>query len=273
VFNGAQQVPYKLPEHKTRSTWKSDSSPGSNGYNEILFEDLAGRELVYVQAQKNLRKLVKNDETITVGRNRRKLVKADETETVGGNRTEVTGANRAEITRKKRTTIVGGDHIELVKGSHAARTDGDMLLRVGGDQHLIVKAGRMELVGGDSHLRIQGDHREQVDKTKSLTAGGLQVKVEKSHALATGKEIHLKAGSALVIEAAEDLTLKGPGGFIRIDSSGVVIKGKLVKINSGGSAGSGSGAKPKKPKKPKDVEIDEMEAPPPDDVGKTGLGQ
>ena len=28
VFNANQPVPYKLPEHKTRSTWKSDSSPG-----------------------------------------------------------------------------------------------------------------------------------------------------------------------------------------------------------------------------------------------------
>ncbi len=56
-----QRVPYKLPEHKTRSTWKSDSSPGSNGFNEIMFEDPKESELVYVQAQKNLRKLVKND--------------------------------------------------------------------------------------------------------------------------------------------------------------------------------------------------------------------
>jgi type VI secretion system secreted protein VgrG len=273
VFNQSQQVPYKLPEHKTRSTWKSDTSPGSNGFNEIMFEDLAGKELVYVQAQKNLRKLVKNDETITVGNNRRKLVKNDETETVGGNRTEVTRGSRTEITKGKRTTIIGGDKIELVKGSDTGRTEGDLLLRVGGDQHVIVKAGKMELVEGDSHLRIQGDHKEQVDKTTSLTLGGLQVKVGKSHALETGKEIHFKAGSALVFEAADELTLKGPGGFICIDSGGVTIKGTLVKINSGGSAGSGSGASPEKPEKPKDIDVDEPEAPEPDDVGKTGLAQ
>ncbi len=29
VFNATQRVPYKLPDHKTRSTWKSDSSLGS----------------------------------------------------------------------------------------------------------------------------------------------------------------------------------------------------------------------------------------------------
>jgi type VI secretion system secreted protein VgrG len=273
VFNSAEQVPYKLPEHKTRSTWKSDSSPGSGGFNEILFEDLAGRELVYVQAQKNLRKLVKNDETITVGRHRKKLVKADETETTVGNRTEVTNGGRTEITKGKRTTIIGGDRIELVKGGATSRTEGDLMLRVGGDQHVIVMGDTMDLVEGDSHARVKGNHREQVDKTKSIKAKGLQVKVEKSHALATGKEIHFKAGSALVFEAADDITLKGPGGFIRIDSSGVIIKGKLVKINSGGSAGSGSGAKVAKPKEPKDIDVDEPAAPDPDDVGKTGLAQ
>src|SRR5262249_25665039 len=80
VFNKANPVPYRLPQHKTRSTWKSRSSPGGNGFNELMFEDLAGRELVYVQAERDLRKLVKNDETITVGNDRQKLVKNDETE-------------------------------------------------------------------------------------------------------------------------------------------------------------------------------------------------
>ena len=47
MFNAKNPVPYKLPEHKTRSTWKSDSSLGSNGYNEILFEDLPAIPLWY----------------------------------------------------------------------------------------------------------------------------------------------------------------------------------------------------------------------------------
>jgi hypothetical protein len=42
--------------------------------------------------------------------------------------------------------------------------------------------------------------------------------VGKNHASPPAQEIHLPAGTALVIEAAQDLTLKGPGGFIRIDA-------------------------------------------------------
>jgi hypothetical protein len=55
--------------------------------------------------------------------------------------------------------------------------------------------------------------------------------------LSAGGEVHVKAGGAVVIEGVEDLTLRGPGGFIRIDAMGVTIVGTLVNINSGGMPG------------------------------------
>jgi len=273
VFNNKNPVPYKLPDHATRSTWKSDSSLGSNGFNEIMFEDLKGSELVYMQAEKNLRKLVKNDETITVVNNRAKLVKGNETETTAGNRTEVTGKNRTEITDKDRTTVIGGTFSKLVKNDEIEHTLGDHLVRVGKDQHVIVEQTRRELVKGNSHLRVKGCRSEQIDQTQSLSVGGdQQEKVGGSHLLEAGQEIHLKAGTALVIEAP-DVTFKGAGGFVRIDAGGVTIKGTLVKINSGGSAGSAADAAPGGPEKPREAKIDEPAKPEPDDVSKTGLKQ
>jgi type VI secretion system secreted protein VgrG len=46
------------------------------------------------------------------------------------------------------------------------------------------------------------------------------------------------------------LCLKGPGGFITIDPSGVSIQGMLVKINSGGAQMSGSPAQTQDPTAP-----------------------
>jgi type VI secretion system secreted protein VgrG len=274
VYNAKNPVPYKLPDHKTRSTWKTDSSPGSNGFNEILFEDLAGQELVYVQAQKNLRRLVKNDETITIGNDRQKLVKRNETETTQGDRIEVTAGNRTEITDKNRVTIISGDLGKLVKGSETERIGGDHLLTVDQDQHLIVKKTKRERVEKSSHLTVVQAYNQQIGGTHSISVGGDQEeKVGKNHALETGAELHLKAGTALVIEAVSDLTLKGPGGFVRIDASGVTIVGIMVKINSGGSPGSGSPASPAGADKPKEAEVPEPAKPTPDDVSKTGLAQ
>ena len=270
VFNKTNPVPYPLPQHKTRSTWKSRSSPGGDGFNEIMFEDLAGRELVYVQAEKDLRKLVKNDETITVGNDRQKLVKGNETEVVGANRTEVTYANRTEIDRQDKTTAIEGTRRDLVRGDAIERVEGDCLLNVGGDQHLTVVGVKRELVEKDSHLMVKGDRNEQVGGTYGLTAGSHQIACG-SQAVGAGSTIHLKAGAMIVIEAP-DITIKAPGGFIRLDGGGVTISGTLVKINSGGAPGvlgTGGGGNPEKPK---EAQVDEPPAPAPDDVSKTLLG-
>jgi len=274
VFNAKQAVPYKLPDHKTRSTWKSDSSLGSGGFNEIMFEDLRGKELVWIQAQKNLRKLVKNDEFITVGHNRQKLVKNNETEYTGVDRVEVTGHDRTEITGNDRTTIIGAHSFKLVMADEMERTNGKLVTYIGDDQHIVVKQTRRERVEGNSHFHVEGKRNEKIDGSVSVIVGkDRHEKVKENHALEVGKEIHVKAGSALVLEAVQDLTLKGPGGFVRIDASGVTIKGTLIRINSGGSPGSGSGAKPEEPDVADEAAFEIPKAPEPDDVSVTGIRQ
>ena len=208
VFNAAQVLPYKLPDHKTRSTWKSNSSMGGGGFNEIMFEDLAGKELVYEQAEKNRRRLVKNDETITIGHDRQKLVQNDEYE----------------------------------------RTLGNLKVYVGKDQDLVVKQDKRERVEGNSHLKVWGKRNQKIEGNQSLTVKGDRHEViGQNHALAVSQQLHVAAGTQLVLEAGQDLTIKGPGGFIRIDAGGVTIRGTVVRINSGGSPGSGKGAQPEAP--------------------------
>jgi type VI secretion system secreted protein VgrG len=269
VFNAANPVPYILPQHQTRSTWKSRSSPGGDGFNEIMFEDLAGQELVYVQAQKDLRKLVKNDETITVGNDRQKLVKGNETEVVEVNRTEVTRGNRTEITRRDRTTAIEGNRRELVRGVDIERVERDRLLYVGNDQHVMVVGVKRERVEKDSHYLIEGDRNEQVGGTYGLTAGSHQIACG-SQAVGAGT-IHLQAAAKIVIEAPE-VTIKSSGNFIVINSGGVTINGSEVLINSGGAAGNLGTGGGGNPEKPKEAVVEEPPAPTPDDVSKTGLG-
>ncbi len=63
VYNANNTVPYALPDNKTRSTLKTNSSTGGGGFNEIRFEDKAGSEEVFFQAQKDYNKVVVNNET------------------------------------------------------------------------------------------------------------------------------------------------------------------------------------------------------------------
>ncbi len=269
VFNAQNPVPYPLPEHRTRSTWKSCSSPGGGGFNEIMFEDLAARELFWIQAERDLRRLVKNDETITVGRDRQKLVKRNETEVVNGTRTEVTLQDRTEVTHGDRTTVVRGNREVLVKRDAVLRVEGDRVIYVGGDQHLMVMGTKRERVERDRHVLVRGNRSEQVGGTYGLTAGSHQIACG-SQAVGAGT-IHLQAASKIVIEAP-DVTLKAAGGFIHIHGGGVEIKGATVKINSGGSAGSLGGGGGGHPEKPIEAKVDLPTIPAPDDVSATRLG-
>ena len=70
LYTQGQPVPFGLPAKKTQSGWKSNSTGGGGGYNEIMFEDRSGEELVRVQAEKDMDTLIKHDETRTVRNDR-----------------------------------------------------------------------------------------------------------------------------------------------------------------------------------------------------------
>jgi uncharacterized protein involved in type VI secretion and phage assembly len=50
LYTGNNKPPYPLPAEKTKSTIKSESSLGGGGFNELRFEDLKGREEIFLHA-------------------------------------------------------------------------------------------------------------------------------------------------------------------------------------------------------------------------------
>ncbi|MEZ4294318.1 MAG: type VI secretion system tip protein TssI/VgrG [Polyangiaceae bacterium] len=114
LHNGPAQVPHRLPQNKTVSTWKSCSSPAGGGFNELRFEDAKGREHVYVQAEKDLDTLVKNDEMGAVGHDRTRVVQHDETVAVGHDSTRVVGFNSIDSTGQNRVSHVGVSQVSAV---------------------------------------------------------------------------------------------------------------------------------------------------------------
>jgi type VI secretion system secreted protein VgrG len=239
VFNAVASTPYKLPEHKTRTVWRSQSSPGGDGFNELMFEDAAGEELVLMRAQKDHVREVLNDESISVSNNRSKTVAVDETETVGGNRKESISGDRVMTIGQNQRLSINHDESVLVKGSSRGKVEGAAMRVIVGDSDRITAGVERTWSKSDRHDRVGGDRREKVDgKASSTVLGAMHASVGTVYTLAAGDEVHLAAGSSCVIECP-DITLRSDGGFVRIDASGVTIKGTKVFINSGGNAGSG----------------------------------
>ena len=69
LYNTLAPVPYKLPDNKSRSVWRTNTYPGGGGANEIYFEDAKGKEVVSVLAERDMHELIKHDRSVVVGRN------------------------------------------------------------------------------------------------------------------------------------------------------------------------------------------------------------
>ncbi|TVQ55910.1 MAG: type VI secretion system tip protein VgrG [Phycisphaerales bacterium] len=227
VYNADQTVPYELPNNKTRSTIKSRTTKDGGGFNEIRFEDKKDEEQIFIHAEKDQDVRIKNDSREYVGNDRHMVVKNNQQELVENNK-----------------------HLRI-KGNHEEKIDGSMRLTIGeGDetQEIVLKGDRLEHIQDNCHQDIGGDRVDRIGGDHSLDiAGSMDEKVGDRHAVDAGQEIHLKAGMKVILEAGTQLSIKGPGGFVSIDASGVTIQGNMVKINSGGAAGSGSGASPASP--------------------------
>src|SRR5690606_38316792 len=90
---------YDLPANKTRMVLRSNTHK-VQGFNEITFEDEAGKENQFFHAQKDRTERVLNDRTKRIDRH--------EVASVGGNRTvEVSGNQKHEIGGSV-NTVIGG---------------------------------------------------------------------------------------------------------------------------------------------------------------------
>ncbi len=226
VYHGTNKPPYELPKDKTKSTVKSNSSPGSGGSNEIRFEDKKGSEEVYVHAEK--------DENIVVGNDKSENVGHDETITIGNNRTESVGVNETLSVGQNRSRQVGQNETVTVAVARTHTVGANEAITVGAAQEVTVGAARALTVGASQATTIGSSHSVKVGENESVQVG-------KNKTLEAGDQIVSKTGQASIsmkkdgkIEiSGQDVTFKTAAGKIHINAGGIItIKGSMVKINT-----------------------------------------
>ena len=235
VYNADQMPHYNPEEHKTRTYFKTNSSPGGDGFNELFFEDKADEEMIFLHAEKNYDRRVKNHSTEHIGGNMHLIVGNDEADEGGEVEIDI---------EKKLMRSVGADGIEFTN-------EGD----------------EKKLTEGSQHLSVSGDWNAVANNISAEAKMDTNSKAGMNYAMEAGMNMHIKAGMALVIESGMQLTLKVGGNSVVIDPAGVsitssalvTINGTMVNINSGpGSpAGSGSGCSPATPEEPEAAEPNE----------------
>ncbi len=232
VYNATNMPPYGLPANKTQSGIKTRSSKQGDAaaFNELRFEDKKGSEEVYLHAQKDFKRKVENDDTLEVDHDQKITVTNDRSLTVekGHETIKIDAGNRT-------TTIAKGDETLTVSKGSRTVTVGE-----GNDVHTVSKGDRTVTVdkGNDTHTVGAGDRVVNVDKgndTLTVKMGDETVNVKKgNYSLKLGLgDVTVKADAGKVtIQAMQSIELKVGANSIKIDNTGVTIKGTMVKAQA-----------------------------------------
>lgn len=238
--NNATHVPsFSMPNEKTRSGFRTLSSPGGGGFNELSFSDVRDAEQVYLHAQRDHDEVVLRNHTALVGVDEHTRVGHDQRIEVGNDRTEIVGGDRTER--------VAGEQVERIGGSSEARIEGDHTVRVMGtqyttslDAHGLVRRDAYRDVLGSDHCKVQGASRLFVKGDASTRMEGNCTTVVGKHDAPRTYVVHAE-GRAVIqsselteISSEKELVLRVGATRIRITEERIELTGKSgITLRSG----------------------------------------
>ena len=172
LFHREHPVPYELPAHKTRSVFKSLSSPGGGGYNELRIEDRKGQEQIFVHAQRDWDENIEHDQKIRVGHQRHDTVEAN---------------SYSEFKAEEHRTTHAERKVEVRASDH---------LTVANDQHLKIASGQFVEAGQEIHLSSGLKVVLEAGAELTLKGGGSFLKLDASGVTLSGANVRVNSGGS-----------------------------------------------------------------------------
>ena len=258
LFNGDNKQPQKLPADATRAVlYRGLSVPGNKGKNEISCEDRAGKEEIFVHAQKDLNEKVLHNHSATVGANQSYSVGANQSFSVGANQSISVGANRT-------VSVKGDENISITNSRHENVDDGESVTVTGGRSHTVAsKDDALSVAAGNRSVTVALEHKlhaktvvEEAETTVDINAGtsitihhggdailalstGLAtLKTDATIVLSNPSGTITLAGGKVTIDAKDEVLFGTTGAKISLKNDGTVsIQGDTsVQLVSGGSS-------------------------------------
>jgi type VI secretion system secreted protein VgrG len=244
VYNGNQAPPFALPDAGMVSGYKTDSTPGGGGYNELSMDDTKGKEKLILHAQYDMATTVEHDQVRIIHNNRSATVDADDLEEVGKNQTIKIGESQRTAIKKDQSLLVDGNQDATIKKKRSEKIDGAATLTIGDTYDISVTKALREDAKDTKSVKVGKGSSEQIGDSKSVRAGkNIEAKADADIEIAAGKKLTAKAGDDLrlagskkgVIEISDELTIKVGSAQITLKSNGdITIKGKKLTLNGSG---------------------------------------
>jgi type VI secretion system secreted protein VgrG len=249
LYNGNNSIPHSPAASKTCSYIKTQSTPGGGGYNELLFEDKSGEELLSLRGQKDYKLHALNDSTInidhdqnaTVGNDETINIVHDRTETVGNDETLSVVNNQTKSVGNMQTVTVGADQSVSVGSNQTTTVASNQTISVGSNLTTSVASNESLNVGSNRSVNIGGNHTETVTQNKAetvaiakaLTIGaGYQTTVGGAKNVTVGLSSTEQVGVLKNIIAGSRFELQVGGSSLILNADGtIILKGTEIKID------------------------------------------
>ena len=259
VYNAEAMPPYGLPGSKVFSGMKSNSTLGGGGYNEYVFDDTKGNELIREHGQFDKDSTIENDlrehvlhdrsrdvtnnETVSVGVDRSKTIGNNETTNVGVNRTETVGSNEDITIGVNRSEKVGANE-SIDVGANRTRTVGqNETITVALARTHSVGVNEMINVGGAQEVTVGGLQAVTVGATRALTVGAGQTtsvgashneSIGADHSASIGKDQSETIGKNQTTNVGDNRTVSvGKDDALKVGKNLVIDAGDSVTIKTG----------------------------------------
>lgn len=251
VPNQHTPVPYPLPANKTRSVFKTRSSRGGNGSNELRIEDKKGAEEIYVHAERDQNIEVEHDETHWVGRDRTKTIDRHERDRIKRNWSINVDCFKTETINLASLQNVGLAKMMNIGTVYSQNVGLHMNTLVGINQSTQVGRSQSTVVGTSYSLKV-GDGSVQSEappegedpapdasgpgssikldgESITLQVGRSKVVITDAGIYLDGPDIHLVAGNTVNADAPSDVHLNSgtaqPAPNLPVDAETTQLKG------------------------------------------------
>jgi type VI secretion system secreted protein VgrG len=223
VYNGTHPTPFELPGERARSGLRTQSVPSSDGgFNELSFRDDAGREQIFVRAERDL--------DVEVGGRHFREVAGDETIDVAGHQT-------LEIA-KNRTLVVEGQSVHTAVGGYQLRAQGGGAFSIGGDADFSIGQQLTTKIEGAERREVKGSVSEEYAEDVTVRVLGHHTTVvgrhdaRKSFTLHTEGTITTSSSGTTLLSSDKDVVIACGDSQIRLTPDGIELRGPKLRIDA-----------------------------------------
>ncbi len=238
VYNADNMPPYALPDNQTQSGIKSRSTKGGtpDNFNEIRFEDKKGEEQIFIQAEKDMATVVKNNHSISAGATQSISSGGDQSISTQSNQSvSVSGTRSVTVTKAdtqtfeaSRTTSVGETDDLTVTGAHTGTYETGRTLTVSGANDALT------VDGANREVTVNGEFNTTATTHYKVTQGANELFLKAPLAkLTNGKCVVSLDGGNATIDAPEQIQIKCGGSTITLTTSGIDVAATKITLNGG----------------------------------------